>query len=231
MHKFHSCRDHLRAPLSHLVFDEVQLIEDLNSARAKLGTAANLHYVRSGREGTPTLLSKSHIAYLLQKKEAAKKGSGHETIPMEQGPIDDIFMYLEETGNYYVSLLARGPNETTPTTETTPKSTLFNETRIGMYTAHQEDFPVTGQDDTQMLRTVDDHRCELNIDDSKEMMVGIAYGKSFELDQFGLFQASMHIDATADSNNEGCPLVTVTSKDSFGHMFFVLRAFLPSEQS
>ena len=41
----------------------------------------------------------------------------------------------------------------------------------------------------------------------------------------------MHIDATADSNKEGRPLVTVTSKDSFGHMFFVLRAFLPSEQS
>jgi hypothetical protein len=70
MHEFHSRRDHLRAPLSHLVLDEVQLIEDLNTARAKLGTAANLHYVRSGREGTPTLLSRSQVAYILSKKEA-----------------------------------------------------------------------------------------------------------------------------------------------------------------
>jgi hypothetical protein len=62
-------------------------------------------------------------------------------------------------------------------------------------------------------------------------MVGIAYGMPFELEQFGLFHVSMHIDATTDSNNEGRPLVTVTSKDSFGRMFFVLHAFLPSEQS
>jgi hypothetical protein len=42
----------------------------------------------------------------------------------------------------------------------------------------------------------------------------------------------MHIDATADSNKKGRPLVTVTSKkDSYGRMFFVLHAFLSSEQS
>ena len=82
-----------------------------------------------------------------------------------------------------------------------------------------------------MLTIVEDHRRVLKIKDSQEMMVGIAYGMPFELKQFELFHVSMHIDATADSNKEGRPLVTVTSKDSFGHMFFVLRAFLPSEQS
>jgi hypothetical protein len=69
MHQYHSRRDHLRAPLSHLVLDEAQLIEDLNSARAKLGTAANLHYVRSNRKGTPTLLSRGQIAYLCHKNK------------------------------------------------------------------------------------------------------------------------------------------------------------------
>jgi hypothetical protein len=63
------------------------------------------------------------------------------------------------------------------------------------------------------------------------MMVGIAYGMPFELEQFRLFHISMHIDATTNSNKEGWPLVTVTSKDLYGCMFFVLRAFLPSEQS
>ena len=71
---------------------------------------------------------------------------------------------------------------------------------------------------------MDDHRRVLKIKDSQEMMVGIAYGMPFELQQFELFHVSLHIDATADSNKEGRPLVTVTSKDSFGHMFFVLRA-------
>jgi hypothetical protein len=116
------------------------------------------------------------------------------------------------------------------TKEPNGKSTLFNKTRIGQITC-QVDLPVTGEDGTKMLQIVGDHQRELNVDDSKEMMVGIAYGMPFELEQFGLFHVSMHTDATADSNKEGCALVTITSKDSYGHMFFVLRAFLRSEQS
>ena len=230
MHQFHSRRDHLRSSTSLLLEEEVQLQEDLNSARAKLGTAANLHYVRSGREGTPTLLSRSQIAHLCKKKPSSNNGKG--TGPNGNGETDDIFKFLEESGNYYVSLLARGPT-VEPNTITAPidQTTLFNETRIGLVT-NQQDIPALGEDDNEMLRIVgDDHRRSLKIDDSKEMMVGIAYGMPFELEQFGLFHVSMHIDATADSNKEGRPLVTVTSKDSYGRMFFVLRAFLPSEQS
>jgi hypothetical protein len=63
------------------------------------------------------------------------------------------------------------------------------------------------------------------------MKVGIAYGMPFELEQFGLFHVSMHIDATTDSNKQGWPLVMVTLGDSHGRMLFVLLAFLPSEQS
>ena len=82
-----------------------------------------------------------------------------------------------------------------------------------------------------MLWIVKDHRRDLKIADSKEMMVGIAYGMPFELEQFCLFHVSMHIDTTADTNKEGHPLVTVTSKDSYGRMFFILCAFLPGEQA
>jgi hypothetical protein len=57
IHQFHPPRDHLRASTSLLVREEAQLVEDLNSTRAKLGTAANFHYVCSGRQGTPTHLS------------------------------------------------------------------------------------------------------------------------------------------------------------------------------
>lgn len=77
-----------------------------------------------------------------------------------------------------------------------------------------------------MWRLVNGHQKELDIERSKEMMVGIAYGMPFELEQYGLFHVSLHIDATADTNIEGRPFVTVTSKDSYGHMLFVLRAFL-----
>jgi hypothetical protein len=57
-------------------------------------------------------------------------------------------------------------------------------------------------------------------------MAGIAYRMPFELEQSGLFHISLHIDARLDTNKEGWP-----SKDSSGHMFFVLQAFLPSEQN
>jgi hypothetical protein len=132
------------------------------------------------------------------------------------------------------------PSTTTDLTEITTasntsadligKSILFNETWIGLVTC-QEDVPVAGNDDREMLWIIDNHRRGLKIDNSKEMMVGIAYWMPFELEQFRLFHVSMHIDATADSYNEGQHLVTVTSKDSFGKMFFDLGAFLPSEQS
>jgi hypothetical protein len=57
IHQFHPCRDYLHASTSLLVQEEAHLVEDLNSARSKSGTVANLHYVCSGCQGTPTLLS------------------------------------------------------------------------------------------------------------------------------------------------------------------------------
>jgi hypothetical protein len=61
--------------------------------------------------------------------------------------------------------------------------------------------------DKEMLRIVHDHQRELDIEESKEMMLGLAYGMPFELEQFGLFHVSLHIDATTDTNKEGPPFV------------------------
>jgi hypothetical protein len=84
----------------------------MNTALAKIGTAAAIHYVHSARQGTLTLLSSSKVAWLCKKKELASKGG--KTTGIVTGEIDDIYKYLEQSGNYYVSLLARGstiPNE------------------------------------------------------------------------------------------------------------------------
>jgi hypothetical protein len=223
-HEYHARRDHLRTSVALLDEQDLQVQTDLNTARSKLGTAVNLHYARSAREGTATVLSRQQIVWLCKNKDM--NDSDKET-----GETDDIYSYLERSGNYYVSLLAHGSRGSLgDVTESQPQCTLFNETRIGNVTS-QEDIRFGGDDDNEMLRVVDGHRKELDIERSKEMMVGIAYGMPFELEQFGLFHVSLHIDATADTNVEGRPFVTVTSKDSYGRMFFVLRAFLPSEQS
>jgi hypothetical protein len=63
------------------------------------------------------------------------------------------------------------------------------------------------------------------------MMVGIAYAMPSEVRQFQLFNICLHIDAAADSNKEGRPLVTLSSNDYYGKMFIGLCAFLSNEQS
>jgi hypothetical protein len=90
---------------------------------------------------------------------------------------------------------------------------------------------ITADEERDMLRVVSDHCWLLPIADSQEMMVGIAYEMPYKVKEFQLFNVCFHIDATADSNKEGRPLVTVSSKDLYGKMFIVLWAFLPNEQS
>jgi hypothetical protein len=69
-----------------------------------------------------TLLQKEEIQAMLMRNE--------------NGERDDIYQFLEDTGNYYVSLLAHGP-PSRPVVSTEPldpkgKSTLFNKTRYGL---------------------------------------------------------------------------------------------------
>jgi hypothetical protein len=70
-----------------LVDEETQLQVDLNSARAKVGTAPNLHYVRSAQLGTPTVLSCNQIRALVKK---SKPGEESDSRNKENGEIDDI---------------------------------------------------------------------------------------------------------------------------------------------
>jgi hypothetical protein len=111
-----------------------------------------------------------------------------------------------------------------------PKTVFFNKTWLG-HTKDQEDIVIAADEEQDILRVVSDHRRLLPISDSQEMMGGIPYAMPYEVRKFRLFNVCLHIDATADSNKEGWPLVTVSSKDSYGKMFIGLRAFLPNEQS
>jgi hypothetical protein len=98
-----------------------------------------------------------------------------------------------------------------------------------LFQMDHEDIVISADEEQDMLHVVSDHQRLLPISDSQEMMIGIAYAMSYEVQQFQLFNVCLQIDATADSNKEGPPLVTVSLKD--GQMFIVLHAFLPNEQS
>jgi hypothetical protein len=61
--------------------------------------------------------------------------------------------------------------------------------------------------------------CQTNVTDlatyAEITLVGIAYAMPCQVRKFQLFHVCMCIvDDTPDSNKEGCPLVTVFSKDS-----------------
>jgi hypothetical protein len=68
--------------------EDNQLHHDLNSTRAKTGVAANLHFTRSGRKGTPTVLSCAQIKYLVKKNSNLKPGK--QDLGTESGEIDDV---------------------------------------------------------------------------------------------------------------------------------------------
>jgi hypothetical protein len=182
---------------------------------------------------------------LLKKNPYQEDGNKADESMKGSGETDDLYQFLKKSGSHYVSLLARVVPEVSeesitdspstadsqPTRSNFPRKTvLFNETWLG-HTKDQEDVVIAADEERDMLQVVSDHHRLLPIADSQEMMEGIAYAMPYKVKQFKLFNVCLHIDATADSNKEGRPLVTVSSKDSYGKMFIVLRAFLPNEQS
>jgi hypothetical protein len=71
----------------------------------------------------------------LVKKSYDVKGGDSDDAKKENGEIDDIYQFLENAGNYYISLLVWGPTCGQDTsTDPSGKSNLFNETWIGKYT-------------------------------------------------------------------------------------------------
>ena len=72
------------------------------------------------------------------------------------------------------------------------------------------------------------HHCHSRgICTDQQMMISLAYVLISEIKQFRLFHAVLQVDATAKTNMEECPLVTVTSKDSQNRMFTTVQAFMP----
>jgi hypothetical protein len=155
LHQFHARRDHIRTSTTLLDADLNQIQGNLSSARAKTGVAANLHYVRSGRQGTKSILSHTQIKALLKKNPHQVDGNDADKSMNGSGEIGDIYQFLEKPGSHYVSLLARVVPEASdpsfsdspsiadspcqPTQiDSPPKTVLFNETRLG-HTKDQED--------------------------------------------------------------------------------------------
>jgi hypothetical protein len=181
------------------------------------------------------MLSRDQVKAMCKKFSCSQNGGVEDNAVVgknSMGEIDDLYEFLEQSGWHYVSLLARAavPHEGSDDGPPINAPRLFNETRVGSY-MEQEDVNIASDEEQEMHRIVCNHRRVLKISDSQEMMVGVAFAMPFEIQQFKLFHVCCHIDATGDTNKEGCPLVMLTSKDSYGKMFIILRTFPPTEQS
>jgi hypothetical protein len=96
LHQFHARRDHIHTPTTLLDSDKSQILCDLSSARAKTGVAANLHYVRSGRQGTKSILSHAQIKRLLKKNPHQEDGNEADESMNGSGETDDLYQFLEK---------------------------------------------------------------------------------------------------------------------------------------
>jgi predicted cupin superfamily sugar epimerase len=133
---------------------------------------------------------------LVKKDFLSKNEKKENDIGNERGEIDDLYHFLEQSENYYVSLLAGIPDKGS---DYPAKPSLYNETQIGQYTA-QEDLHIAADEEREMLCIVSNCWHILKINNSQVMMVGIAFAMPFEIQQFELLHVCMHIDVTPDSN-------------------------------
>ena len=85
--------------------------------------------------------------------------------------------------------------------------------------------------DEEAIKFSNEHRKARKLTDKQEMMVAIAYSSPFQVQQARLFPTVLHIDITANTNQEERPLLTVTAKDSYANFFTVVTCFLPNEKA
>ena len=192
--------------------EQKALIRDIyNGAHASSSIAIRTHYICSKRANTPTLFSKAQIKYLCSKKVGR-----NIDLPnlQENSTWDNIFKHIMNIKGEYIALMQRVvsiPGTVTGSDIPIRKGVLFNETFQESGISKQDQPILEDEEDAMAERDISLHRTKRNIADNQEMVVGLAFTTPAEIRQFQLFHTVLHIDATADTNNESRPLVTVSS--------------------
>ena len=89
-------------------------------------------------------------------------------------------------------------------------------------------FPDSEQDDANKF--VINRRRSLSVPSDTQFMMAFAWTVPMEKLMFELFSSIIYVDTTADTNNEGRPLLTMAGKDTSSRLFPIIRAFLPNQQ-
>jgi MULE transposase domain len=87
------------------------------------------------------------------------------------------------------------------------------------------------KENEELHQFASEHRSGLAITNDQKLFIAAAWVSKQELRQFLLNPEVLHIDATADTNKEKYPLITITGRDMASTMFTVMRAFVPNERA
>ena len=79
-----------------------------------------------------------------------------------------------------------------------------------------------------MLEYSKTHRNLYKLTGDQHLFIGVVWIIDKEQRQLNLCPEVIHVDGTMNTNDEKCPLFTVTGKDRLGNFFTVMRAFLPN---
>ena len=232
-HRGHPTRPFLRTPSRFLHPSDLEAIGDVAQTNAPAGVAVQLHQTRTARFGSGTVLSQDQIRYRCKKLAKSLPTAGVLPDADENSPgseMDSLFQYLQKSGSKYICLTEQIKTDI-ENGENRRQSLLVNESIQESAVCHSIENNLQGQELQDATKDALASRTIRGLTDEQDMVVGIAFTTPFEAKQFTLFPYVIHVDATADTNKNTFPLVTIAGKDSFGKMFIILRAFLPSEKS
>jgi hypothetical protein len=234
MHSNHVrlAREQMPFPKRLLDLEHESILESVAEAEANHGVGRNVHFRRTG-----VILSRQQVAYLKSLKTSLGSAlDGEESSP------DAMFRFFDKTRISYCCLYHHVPavTSTNPTSTSirSPQSQLVHEVRSpgdGGSSTNDElqtntmELPLSENQD--LLDFADEHRQELQLTNDQQLMIGCAWVTPNEKRLFQMFPEVVHVDATADTNNENRPLTTITIRDSRGNVVTVLRVFMPNERA
>ena len=95
----------------------------------------------------------------------------------------------------------------------------------------EKEHNISCEKELEMMEYAKTHRHLYKLTGDQHLFMGVAWIIDQEQRRLDLFPEVIHVDGTMNTNDEKCPLFTVTGKDRLAHFFTVMRAFLPNTKA
>ena len=209
---------------------ERNIISSIGDAHVNAGVGRNVYFVRGG-----TVLSRQQVATIFKRNKDSNVGL-ESNDDKDLNPADEMLHYFRENGASYCCLYHHtGSEELVKKAKCPPQGQLLNEAHVpslsNATTAQAVSLTSEEQGDVENFATMHRQKMFNILSHDQELMLACAWIIPEEKQMFTLYPYVLHVDVTAQTNNENRPLLVVTGQDADGEFFTVLRAFLPNERA